>query len=158
MNLFFQWPGEMGIYQTVHMMKELVNRNYAHSWIRERAEEVTQGCGKDSSCEHETLNNWVSSNVRFLKDPTGIEALHHPVTFYEKRLRSNERVWGDCDDMALYLATLLKSIGHSPQFKIVGKDKILHHIYVQCEGEQLDPTMGVGRYPKNPGRSIRVPI
>lgn len=158
MNSFFQWPGELGIHQTVHMMKELVNRSYGHSWIRERAADVVEGCGRSFTCQHEALNSWIVSNVRYLKDPTNIEALHHPVTFYEKRLRNGQRVWGDCDDMALYLATLLKSIGHKPEFKVVGQDKILHHIYVQCEKAQLDPTMGVGNYPRNPQRILRVPI
>ena len=157
-NLFFQWPGEMGIHQTVFMMKDLVNRNFIHPLIRERAEFVTQGCERDKSCDHEALTSFVTSNLRYLPDPTGVEALHHPITFYENRLRSGQRVWGDCDDMSLYLATLLKSIGHRPQFRVVGKKKTFHHILVICEGENLDPTMGIGEYPRNPGRAMRIPI
>lgn len=157
-NFFFQWPGELGIHQTVHMMRNLVNQTYTHPWIRERAEDVTEGCERNKHCDHETLTNWVTSKVRYLEDPTGVEALHHPLTFYEKRLRQGIKVWGDCDDMAMYLATLLKSIGHKPEFRIVGRNKTFHHILVICEGENLDPTMGIGNYPRNPGRAMRVPI
>lgn len=158
MKFFFQWPGEMGIHQTVFMMKELVNQNYAHPWIRERAAYGVEGCGRKKQCEHESLTNLVASNISYLDDPKGIEALHHPITFYEKRLRQGRKVWGDCDDMAMYLATLLKSIGHKPQFRVVGQGKIFHHILVICESENLDPTMGVGNYPRNPGRAMRIPI
>ena len=75
MNLFFQWPGEPGIHQTVFMMKELVNRTYGHPWIRERAEDVTEGCNRNNRhCQHETLVNFVEANVRYLDDPKSIEA------------------------------------------------------------------------------------
>ena len=156
--LHFQWPGEMGIHQTIYMMRNLVNQNYPHLWIRERANHIIQGCERDRHCEHIALRDWISSNVDYLEDPTDIEALHHPITFYEKRLRHNQKVWGDCDDMALYLATLLKAIGHRPQFRVVGRNKTFHHVLVICEGENLDPTMEAGNYPKNPGRAMRIPI
>lgn len=157
-KLFFQWPGEAGIHQTLYMMRDLINKNYMHHWIRERAAYITQGCQRNRRCEHQTLTNWLISNVNLLDDPIDIEALHDPISFFEKRLRQNKIVWADCDDMVLYLATLLKSIGHRPEFRVVGKNKTFHHILVICEGENLDPTMEFGNYPRNPGRAMRVPI
>lgn len=156
--LNFQWPGEAGIHQTIFMMRKLVNQNYSHPYIRERAASIVQGCDRNRHCENQALTNWVSSNIENLDDPTDIEALHHPITFYEKRLRQGQQVWGDCDDLSLYLATLLKAIGHRPEFRVVGKKKTFHHVLVICEGENLDPTMEAGNYPKHPTRSMRIPI
>lgn len=158
MKLFFQWPGEMGVFQTVWQMKALANASFVNPWIRERAALSIEGCGKNPKCHHATLQNFVTSIVNYVKDPKHVEALHHPVSFYEYRIRKGEKVWGDCDDMATYLATLLKSIGHSPAFGVVGQQNAFHHVFVICESEWLDPTMGLGRYPENPGRSIRVPV
>lgn len=159
MNLFSQWPGEAGVYQTAWMMRDLVNRTYGHPWIRERAADIIEACGRrDRKCQHAALQNWVTSRVQYVSDPRGMEALTNPVTFTERKLRSGERPFGDCDDMAIYLATLLKSIGHNPEFRIVGQKKVLHHILVVCEGDQLDPTMNLGEYPERPARAIRVPI
>ena len=77
--LSFQWPGEPGIHQTVFMMRKLVNQNYYHSWIRERADSIVQGCNRNRHCEHIALRDWINSNVNLLNDPTDMEALHHPI-------------------------------------------------------------------------------
>lgn len=158
MNLFSQWPGELGTYQTVSMMRNMVNRSYLDPVIRERATGLIIPCGRDLRCHHRRLQSFVSERVQYVKDPQGVEALHDPITFYEDRIRKGKRAWGDCDDMSVYLATLLKSIGHNPMFRIVGSLNFFHHIFVICEGENLDPTMKLEEFPLDPGRSIMVLI
>jgi hypothetical protein len=98
--------------------------------------------------------------MQYVRDPSGVEALHDPITFVEARLRQGLRPYGDCDDMAIYLATLLKSVGHRPRFRILSRhdDGAFHHILVYCHDKNLDATMSLGREPENPTRAVQVEI
>ncbi len=137
-----QLSGDDGIYQTVYMMRDLVNKAYLHPWIRERATRLVSGCRRDVNCEDRTLNGYVNRAMQFVRDPTDVEALHDPVTYVEANLRQGIRPAGDCDDLSLYLAALLKSIGHRPSFTIIDRfGKGFHHIFVWCDGNDLDPTL-----------------
>lgn len=159
MQLFSQYPGDSGIYQTVYMMRELANKAQYHPWIRERAASIVNGCNRVRTCEDMVLSNWVKSKVQYVRDPVDAEALHDPVTFYERRLRSGLPVYGDCDDMSTYLAALLKSIGHQPFFRTlarVGWD--LHHVHVVCDGQFLDPTMEIDKSPRQASRAIQFKV
>jgi hypothetical protein len=159
-NVYSQLPGDAGIFQTVYMMKELVNKNFLHPWIRERAARAVSSCGKNIECQDRALLVYVNQAVQYLKDPTGVEALHDPVTFTERMLRNGKKPFGDCDDMSIYLATLLKSIGHKPRFRILSRlhDGAFHHVIVFCHDKNLDPSMTLGREPKNPTRAVQVEI
>jgi hypothetical protein len=105
------------------------------------------------------LLGWVKNKVQYLRDPTGVEALHDPISFYEKRLRRNLRVFGDCDDLSLYLATLLKSVGHAPLFRVLSRTgNTFHHVHVVCHSHLLDPTMELGRLPRQATRSVQIRV
>lgn len=151
----FQLPGEAGIIQTVSIMKDLVNRSFYLPEIRDRAAQLTVGCSRYIPCEHSQLLGWVRGRVSYLRDPEGVEAIFTPMNL-EERLRENSIAYGDCDDMATYLATLLKAIGHKPRFRVMGRKMTLHHVAIICEGETLDPTLNEA--PRNPGRAIQFPI
>jgi len=159
MELFFQLPGEMGINQTIQLMRQLVNQNYLNPWIRERGVLLAATCQRDPICEDSEILNFVRSRVIYMSDPTDVEALHNPVSFMEQRLRENKAVWGDCDDMSVYIATLLKAIGHRPKFRIVGRKKQLHHVLVYCH-INLDATLFSGDVPLDPtpGRIVDVMV
>lgn len=142
MKLFSMFPGEAGIHQTIYMMRDLANRGQVHPWIRERAANLVKSCNRAKLCEAVALTNWVKAKVSYLRDPMDIEALHDPVTFYEKGIRSGHHVYGDCDDMSTYLAALLKSIGHQPYFRVLARSgSQLHHVHIFSDGMHLDPTM-----------------
>ena len=159
-KVYGQLPGDSGVYQTVYMMKELVNANFLHPWIRERAASRIGLCNREPDCEDMQLLAHVISSMQYVRDPYGVEALHDPVRFVEERLRNGFRPFGDCDDMSIYLATLLKSVGHRPRFRILSRhdDGAFHHILVFCHGKNLDPTMRLGREPKNPTRAVQIDI
>ena len=157
-KVFSQWPGTLGTFQTVGMMKDLVNQSFLHPWIRERAAQVTQSCGRDLLCQDTALLSWVNSIMDYVKDPAGVEAIHDPVSFVEKRIRQGKNVFGDCDDMSIYLASLLKSIGHHPRFRIIGKKNHFHHVLVSCHKKNLDASMKIGIEPLRPGVAAQVPI
>ena len=86
-----------------------------------------------------------------------MEAITAPLEIEREIIKGNF-VQGDCDDMVTYLASLLKAVGHRPRFRVMGKDKTLHHVAIICENETLDPTMGLGIIPLNPGRALQFPI
>jgi hypothetical protein len=140
--LYSQWPGELGVFQTVSQMVALSNQAYTHPYIRDRAASLVAFCKRNVVCENKVLTGWVNGSVNFIRDPKDTEALHDPVTFIEYRLRSGVKPYGDCDDLSMYLATLLKSIGHQPYFRIVDRfGSGYHHVMVHSEGMNLDPTM-----------------
>lgn len=158
-TLYPQVPGDGGVFQTIQMMKGLVNKSFLHPYIRERAASIVQNCERDRSCEEQGLLGWVRSKIQYVRDPSGVEALHDPVTFYETRMRAGQRVFGDCDDMSIYLACLLKSIGHAPSFRILSRvGNSFHHVHVVCHGIFLDPTMELGKYPREASRAIQIKI
>jgi hypothetical protein len=142
-QLYYQLGGEAGTIQTVGMMRTLVNRAVIHPWIRQRAIRLVTWCKRNIVCEERTLTGYTNRAISFIRDPAGTEALHDPVTFYEARIRQGIKPAGDCDDMAMYLATLLKSIGHRPMFRLI--DRLgtggFHHVMVHCHGVDYDPTL-----------------
>ena len=154
-----QVPGDGGVFQTVQKMKGLVNQSFLHPYIRERAASIVQNCERNRTCEEQGLIGYVRTRVQYLRDPSGVEALHDPVTFYENRLRAAALVFGDCDDLSTYLATLLKSIGHPPLFRILSRTgNSFHHVHVVCHGNFLDPTMELGKFPREATRAIQIKI
>ncbi len=159
-QLFGQFPGEAGIFQTVSMMRDLVNKNFLNPIIRDKAARIIASCGRDVNCQDRALLTYVNQAIQYVSDPANTEALHDPVTFIEARLRNGQRPYGDCDDFSIYLATLLKAIGHHPRFRVLSKmeDGQLHHICVFCHDKTLDASMKLGNYPRNPTRAIQIDI
>lgn len=141
-KIYSQLGGEAGIVQTVGMMKDLANSASTSPYIRQRAISLVSYCKRNRLCEERTLTGWVNGAVTFIRDPVGTEALHDPVTFIEAMLRAGRKPAGDCDDMATYLAALLKSVGHQPFFRILDRTgNGYHHVTVHCDGNDYDPTL-----------------
>lgn len=144
--------------QTLYMMKTLVNKSFLHPWIRERAGGLALPCQRNKQCEAKTLSDFVRHNLNYMADPYGVESIHDPVTWIESRLREGQAVYADCDDMVIYLATLLKSIGHAPSFKVIARDSTLIHVFVFSDGLNLDPTMPIGANYGQIGRTVLLAV
>jgi len=134
----------MGVRQTLNHMKTLVNQSFLDPVIRDQAAMVTGPCMRGArDCQCYSLNAFVSRAVRYVADPKGVELLHHP-RLMARAVKDKMLVYGDCDDMSMYLAALLKSIGLQPTFRATGYNgKPFQHVYVMCEGLKLDPTRSV---------------
>lgn len=61
----------------------------------------------------------MAARFRFLRDPAGVELVHHPRVLLD-RLRKEGYVQGDCDDAAILGAALGKVIGLPARFVVVG--------------------------------------
>lgn len=56
---------------------------------------------------------WVCQNIRYLRDPHGLEFVKEPARTLESRS-------GDCDDIAVLLASMVMACGNRCRFALVG--------------------------------------
>ena len=158
-TVYSQLAGDSGVYQTVYMMKSLVNKSFLHPWIRERAARIIANCNRNRECEHFALLGYVNQKMQYVRDPAEVEALQDPVTVIENSIRHGKRPFGDCDDMSMYFAALLKAVGHVPSFRILSRiGNNFHHVHVICHGTLLDPTLEMGRFPTQASRAVQIKI
>jgi len=137
--------GYAGTLKTVAHINNLIKQGAKDFRVRQTAIEILFANGippKDYLGEIETLFEWVKNNVRYTRDIHRVELLHTPRRMLELRA-------GDCDDMTILLASMLKSIGHPVRLALVGfnpkKKKLFTHIYLEVNYKgrwiPLDPTM-----------------
>jgi hypothetical protein len=132
--------GDLGIDQTIEQMEMLVDAGVKDPRIRNAALQIVGGVpARDSASEIEAIFFWVKGNVRFTKDPYEIELISHPV-------RTLELKAGDCDDQAILISALLRSVGYNTRFKVVSAKASgkFHHVFTQValagSWISLDPT------------------
>lgn len=142
--LFPQSLGNAGIQQTLAKMAALTNGAILDPAIRDQAAYATSACDRrEKLCLCHSLMSWVSRNVRYVRDPAGVELLHDP-RLIARAIKDKRLVYGDCDDMSMFLGALLKSVGLRPTFRAVGYNgRPFQHVYVMCEGLKLDATRSV---------------
>ena len=120
--------------QTLRQMKKITKERAGHPLVRKLALNVLNYYNVPShhyADEARAIGEYVQKKVRYVKDPTGIEQLHDPVTLIDQLQRGIAR--GDCDDMALLVASMLFAIGHTPKFRCVRYKSNFgpyNHIYV----------------------------
>lgn len=126
--------GSLGNIATVNFLIQLARKRSAHPLIRQLAINILKQAGTMSMHyfdEARAVGEWVRKNVPYLKDITNVETVHDPITMIDKWKRGTLAV--DCDDQALFIATLLLSIGHKPVYRIVkyiAGYPAYNHIYV----------------------------
>jgi hypothetical protein len=126
--------GWLGNLDTVEIMRRVAHKRKSHPLVRELALNILHHHGvksHDYVQEALAIGRYIKEKVRYVRDISGMEQLHDPVTMIEQIQRGVSQ--GDCDDMSLLIATLLLSIGHKPRFRIVryrGEVGPYQHIYV----------------------------
>lgn len=126
--------GKKGNYQTVNAMKTVARKYSGHPLIRKLAVNILNHYDVKSHNhvdEAKAIGEYIQKNVRYVKDPNGIEYLTEPSLMIKEMQKGESR--GDCDDMACLIATLLLSVGIQPYYAIVrykGKTGGYNHIYV----------------------------
>jgi transglutaminase-like putative cysteine protease len=137
--------GYAGTKKTVDYIVQLIRSGAKDFCVRQRAIDIlirTHVRPKDYLGEIQTLFEWVKNNVRYTRDIHHVELLHSARRMLELRA-------GDCDDMTILLASMIKSIGHPVRLVLVGfnprNKKLFSHIYLEalCKGLwiPLDATM-----------------
>lgn len=77
--------------------------------------------------EVKRLHEFVRDEIRYVRDPAGVELVSTPARTLEIRA-------GDCDDKSVLLAALLESLGHPAQFKVIGLNGgPFSHVFVETK-------------------------
>ena len=111
--------------------------------VRDLAIEIT----RNGKSQVEAVFDFVKENVRYVPDPNQIELFIHPKRMVQLYRQGNAA--GDCDDHALFTASLLCSIGHETRILILdiqggGYDHAMAQALVDDNWMNLDTS---SRYP-----------
>ena len=125
--------GDEGIYQTVGIMKSLIDGSIGNQLIRRTAESIVNSENiepADDYGEVEAIYKFVKDRVRFTRDPQGLEYVQTPQHLLEK-IHENGIANGDCDDKTVLGLSLLRNIGHKVGIKITSyrPDGKYTHVY-----------------------------
>lgn len=144
--------GVAGIKATTRLMAKIVAQYQFDPTIRGQAINIVQlAPPKDDPAEIRALFDFVKLSIRYVGDVHGVETLQTPDQTLAIRA-------GDCDDKAILLATLLRSIGYPACFVVTGYSapNVYEHVYVGVEQPDgtylaLDPTENkpLGWQPEN---------
>lgn len=127
--------GLSGNIETIQIMKRVARERSGHPFIRALALKILENDRVESQNhvdEALALGDFVKRNVIYRRDPDEIEQVQDPIKIATD-INENGRAYGDCDDMALFLATLLLSVGARPLFRAIRYDnnaEYYNHIYV----------------------------
>lgn len=125
--------GEIAITNTVdkihHIIKASMYNPYIRKWAEKIIGEIPPGPQHQME-EVRAIGDFVKYNVRYTKDPRGLEYIQTPPVLLQM-IERGETPMGDCDDMTTLSLSLLKSIGYPVATKIASyrPDKKYSHIY-----------------------------
>lgn len=93
--------------------------------------------GRNPYTDAGLIYDFIVKNLRFERDPRGVEVLRHPDMHLDRILRANgvdlgEPVTrGDCDENAMLGASLAMAMGHAPVFIVMKQraDVPWHHVF-----------------------------
>ena len=111
MRSFFLPDGDAGIVKTINRMEALVNgpQGIGSALVRQSALAAVRGSVRNVT-EIQAVFDWVRRNIEFRGEAE--ETIQSP----EATLNFGA---GDCDDHAMLIAAMLKSLGYQAQFKTV---------------------------------------
>lgn len=118
---------------------------------------VTRACAaRSDDCELRAVFDFIVKNVRYTGDITTKDT-------FQTALRTLQFAGGDCDDMAILVATLVMENGFTPRWRITSNTGATwDHIFTlvgtpkhkPARWTVLDTTLGVGRFGDAP-RSVK---
>lgn len=92
---------------------------------------------RDYRGEAEAIFLWVRENIRYTRDPEGME-------LFRKPKRTLELGIADCDDMSILIGALLSTIGHVIVLRVIGvSSNNPEHIYPVVLIPPDDPTEAI---------------
>ena len=129
------FPGDLGITQTVNAMSYAVKFSVTNDKrVRQRAERIVASCVERSEqCEISKIFSYVLSHYRYLADPAFLERVKSPEVI-DAEISMMGAFQGDCDDVSVYLAALLMSIGYRVRLVVIavpGRGDDFKHIFPQ---------------------------
>lgn len=109
--------------------------------VRRTVQNIVAGTPeKQWTAEIQKIFGWVKNHVRYLRDPEGTEYVQTP-TRHIANIERDGVSFGDCDDMSLLLATLLRSAGYKTKFVIIsspGNNRgTFNHIFTEVSDPSI---------------------
>lgn len=112
--------GDYGSSQTLHRMRDLVNRSLSVPLVVETANGIAALVApRDYLGIAQAIRGWLTQHFRFVRDPVGVELVRDPV-YMLRQWQANGYITGDCDDAAVLGAALGKADGIGARFVAVG--------------------------------------
>lgn len=108
--------GSGGVTDTLKLMAQVAKQAKVDPLVRETAARVVYTAPeKDDLAEAAALQNWVRAHIRYTGDVLDVETLQPPHYTLQEG-------YGDCDDQATLLASLLMAVGIPAAYCAVGVD------------------------------------
>lgn len=112
--------GDAGVFATLWAMKAFVDDAVERSpALANLATMIGRRCKTKMQKAH-AVYEFLKRNVKFVKDPAGLEHVRHPDQLLEE-IRHRGQTAGDCDDVATLGAALLKKLGLQACFIVAGR-------------------------------------
>lgn len=146
-NMSIETKTYKGTKQTIDYMGDLAREGQVSPKIRQHAESIIREIQpKDYMSELAALYYDTCRTIRYTRDPVGAEYIQHPEVILQNKA-------ADCDDIALYINALLKSltmsVGNDAYYTTVGFGTRDHtHVFLTVIEERsgkrvvLDPVAG----------------
>lgn len=134
--------GKKGIIDILLAMKEVVlkNEKYDTNLItKETAKRITYSRRPTDEIGIITdIFNWVRSNIKYYRDSKGREEITYPYIILSAIREGRLNFTSDCDDIAVLLASMLKSLGFKVRLEIIALNKsVYNHARVSVYSEKL---------------------
>jgi len=110
-------PGVRGTLRTIEEMQRLVAEGKRDPDIIQTARIIVRHLpNKDYYGEAEAIFKFVKDNIRYVRDPEGVELLAHPLQV----LKEGQ---GDCDELATLFCALAAAIGMQTGFEAIRSER-----------------------------------
>lgn len=142
-HLLASIPGGVdGVRATLKLMCRLTREARQDPAIKTLADTIVAPLPSgDFRAQRDALFFWVKRHIKYVRDIRDVETLSTP----ERTLRVGT---GDCDDMAVLLASLFEAVGNRTRFKALGfKGGNYEHVVAQAQAKTrsgwltYDPTV-----------------
>jgi hypothetical protein len=138
-----------GLKQTLNTITKVTRDTLAQT-----ADLAKQLKGSDAHTSARNVWSWVKSNIRYHLDHDGLEEVRTPARSYADR---NAGV--DCEDMAIFTASLLINMGYKPHFAVVAfnHNESYGHIYTMLNSTVIDCVWtAFDQHPPNVTKTLNV--
>ena len=155
--------GDAGVSLTLSHLRQFVTQaqtsELAHAAVQDALALTPE---KSPQAEAAALLAWVRSRYRYTLDPVEVELVRDP-RYLLRQIQTQGMFYGDCDDAATLLATLLETAGYPTRFVVQGDvGDSYSHILVEVDldgiwtaADVTNRNATLGWAPPSPGREAR---
>jgi transglutaminase-like putative cysteine protease len=113
--------GNASIANTLRYMKKLVIDSDNDRVVKETAKNIIKSVDpRDHKRQVDVIVGWVRKNFRYVRDIYGVEELTSPQNILHAMEKGRNDYSSDCDDFAVLIAALLRSVGFRTRLEAVG--------------------------------------